>query len=321
MPVPNSMADLAQLPSANFPTGTESIGNNLDNYIRSISAILRSTNAVASATIAAASTTDIGSADAEAVIVTGSGTINSFGTGFVGCRREVTFNGSVTITNSSNIVLPAGTTFTTAAGDIHTYRCTSPGVWKLVGQSYPQLTGVNGLVSALNGKLSTSGGVLTGDFFIQKNVPVASYVSPSNNNGFRTIANLTDSVLDRFIFQYAVGGVWSDMFTMGPSGATCQGSFTASGNLISNSDESLKRGWRRVPGLIEALAAVKCGEYERIDLGTRQVGVGAQSLRKALPLAVEEGENGILSVAYGNAALVGVIELCRRLIDLEKRVG
>jgi len=34
MPVPNTMADLATLPGSNFPTGTEAIGNNLDNYLR-----------------------------------------------------------------------------------------------------------------------------------------------------------------------------------------------------------------------------------------------------------------------------------------------
>lgn len=67
MPVPNSMADLATLAGSNYPTGTEAIGNNLDNYVRSHAAIIRSTNALASASIAAASTTDVALADGESV--------------------------------------------------------------------------------------------------------------------------------------------------------------------------------------------------------------------------------------------------------------
>lgn len=91
MPVPNTMADLATLASSNFPTGTEIIGNSLDNYIRAVSAILRSTNALASAVIASASTTDVATADAESVAISGSATITSLGTGFNGCRRELRF--------------------------------------------------------------------------------------------------------------------------------------------------------------------------------------------------------------------------------------
>lgn len=34
MPVPNTMADLSTLAGSNSPTGTEPIGNSLDNYIR-----------------------------------------------------------------------------------------------------------------------------------------------------------------------------------------------------------------------------------------------------------------------------------------------
>lgn len=67
MPVPNTMSDLATLAGSNFPTGSEVIGNSLDDYLRSHGAIIRSTNALASATIASASTTDIASASGESV--------------------------------------------------------------------------------------------------------------------------------------------------------------------------------------------------------------------------------------------------------------
>lgn len=127
MPVPNSMADLATLAGSNFPTGTESIGNGLDNYMRAHAAILRSTYAVASASIASASTTDIATADAESVSITGSATITSLGTGFVGCLRELRFTGACTLVHSASLVLASGLNITTAASDALQFRCIGSG--------------------------------------------------------------------------------------------------------------------------------------------------------------------------------------------------
>ncbi|WP_426355680.1 tail fiber domain-containing protein [Stenotrophomonas maltophilia] len=143
------MADLATLASSNFPTGTEAIGNSLDNYIRSIQAILRSTYAVASATLASASTTDIGSADGESVIITGNATINSFGTGYVGCYRELRFTGTPTIVAGSNIALPSSLNITVGAGESLTFRCTASGGWTLVNMS----SGVRRFGDTMTGRL------------------------------------------------------------------------------------------------------------------------------------------------------------------------
>lgn len=160
MPVPNSMADLATIASSNYPTGTEAIGNSLDNYLRALSAIIRSTNAVASATIASASTTDIGLADGESVIITGTTTINSFGAGFVGCFRELYFQSALTLTNSSNIITGSGGNVTLAAGTSINVRCTASGVWRVVGNS-GYFTGSVG-VAGQTGLLSRSAdGVLS----------------------------------------------------------------------------------------------------------------------------------------------------------------
>lgn len=154
MPVPNSMADLSTLASSNFPTGTEAIGNSLDNYIRAGFAITRSTYGIASASIASASTVDLGSADAEYVTVTGTTTINSFGTGFAGCKRQVSFPSSLTITNSSNIVTGSGGNITVAAGTVLNVRCTASGVWRVVSDSGYFTGGVG--VSGQTGLLSRS---------------------------------------------------------------------------------------------------------------------------------------------------------------------
>lgn len=118
-----------------------------------------------------------------------------------------------------------------------------------------------------------------------------------NNSGLFAFFDLTRSVL-RFSSDTA-------------------GNFTASGNITANSDERLKRDWEDVrPGFLEAIAAVHSGTFERISTGERSAGVTAQSLQKALPEAVLEGPDGFLSVAYGQAALVAVVELTREVLRL-----
>jgi hypothetical protein len=90
-----------------------------------------------------------------------------------------------------------------------------------------------------------------------------------------------------------------------------------------SSDERLKMDWEDLPAdFVDLLALVKHGSYTRKDtpVSVRQVGVSAQSLQAALELAVSENDNGYLSVAYGNAALVACIALAKRLIELEKEV-
>lgn len=371
MPVPNSMADLATLASSNFPTGTEAIGNSLDNYIRAISAIIRSTNAIASASIASASTTDIALADGESVAITGTSTINSFGTGFTGCYRELRFSGALTITNSANIVLPAGLNLAVSAGDAYGFRCTSSGVWQLVTGKDPgalrrsgdTATGVIGfkptgqdqilirgntgaeiVIDAVNAAnsaftvLNLRGSVVrvTPNLNVDGSVLAAgSSPNPSSGvNGFAYKASggfgagfaLIDgsdniglySSFGNFNIGFGTsGGALTSRLTLDKS----SGDLTVSGNLISNSDESLKSDWNDLPGdLVERLASVVAGDYYRVDTQCRQVGVGANSMTNALPLAVSESAEGIKSVAYGNAALVGVVALARRILELEARL-
>jgi len=49
--------------------------------------------------------------------------------------------------------------------------------------------------------------------------------------------------------------------------------------------------------------------------------VGAQSLRPIMEHAVMENENGELSVAYGNAALVAAIKLAESVVELKSQVA
>jgi hypothetical protein len=90
---------------------------------------------------------------------------------------------------------------------------------------------------------------------------------------------------------------------------------------VSTSDERLKADWQDMPfDLIELLANVKNGVYRNIEDNNIRVGVGAQSLQNAIPVAVIPSENGILTVDYGPAAMVAVIALCKRVLELEKQL-
>lgn len=99
------------------------------------------------------------------------------------------------------------------------------------------------------------------------------------------------------------------------------GTLTATGDVTAFSDETLKDNWRNLSSdYIINLADVKYGTFDRIDLGIRQVGVSAQSLQEILPEAVKLNDNGLLSVAYGNAALVSSIELAKESVRLNEEL-
>ncbi len=117
--------------------------------------------------------------------------------------------------------------------------------------------------------------------------------------------------------QYNSSGAFagSANLTFNGTNLTCGGTVTA------NSDESLKINWRGYSeDFVEQLAKIKHGTYDRIDVELTQDGVSAQSLQKLLPNSVLQNEDGILSVAYGNAALVSVIKLAERLLAAESRI-
>jgi len=100
------------------------------------------------------------------------------------------------------------------------------------------------------------------------------------------------------------------------------GNMVAAGNVTAYSDERKKKNWRDVPAdLIEQLAVVKHGIYDRTDEDITQIGVSAQSLQKVMPLAVTTGIDGWLAVNYGSAALVSAIELAKRVVAQDERIA
>jgi hypothetical protein len=96
---------------------------------------------------------------------------------------------------------------------------------------------------------------------------------------------------------------------------------TCGGNVTAYSDETLKTNWRDLPAdYVTCLAELKSGIYDRLDIDSTQIGVGAQSLKKFLAYAVVADENGVLSVNYGAAAMVSAVELAKKVVQQEKRI-
>jgi hypothetical protein len=127
-------------------------------------------------------------------------------------------------------------------------------------------------------------------------------------------------VMDGGTFGFFMSGT-NSAYDQGSSKASIDsgGNFYAVGNVTAYSDEKLKKNWRSLPvDFITQLSQVKNGIYDRIDENITQVGVSAQSLQKVMPDAIIQNKEGILSVSYGNAALVATVELAKEIVSLKE---
>lgn len=97
-------------------------------------------NLSTSDSIASATTTDLSTVDGVNVTITGTDTIEAFGTVQDGARRYLTFAAALTLThNASSLILPGGANITTAAGDTAVARSLGSGNWRVI--SYTKADG------------------------------------------------------------------------------------------------------------------------------------------------------------------------------------
>ncbi|UIN20790.1 hypothetical protein [Herbaspirillum frisingense] len=136
MPVPSTITDLSVVSVVNSPAGTDPIGNTLDDYLRTIQALLRREQAQGAA-IASAATVNIGgNTDGNYLHITGTTTITSFGTVSAGISRTLVFDSSLTLThNSTSLILPGAANIVTAAGDVAEFVSEGSGNWRCVKYS------------------------------------------------------------------------------------------------------------------------------------------------------------------------------------------
>ena len=134
MPVPSSMSDLSVVAASNSPAGSDPVVT-ADDHIRALAAILRREQAKG-ATMPSGSTVNIGAnSDGSYIHISGSATINGFGTAASGVERTVVFESALTLTHSVNLVLPGGANIATSAGDAAVFRSDGAGIWRCVSYS------------------------------------------------------------------------------------------------------------------------------------------------------------------------------------------
>lgn len=218
---------------------------------------------------------------------------------------SVTANRTVTFPDVDGTVLTTGAVVTVAQGGTGATSLTANNVLLGNGTSAVQVVapGANGNVLTSNGTTWTSA-----------SAPATTISNDTTTNATRylTFTSATSGTVSTL-------NVSSTKLTYNPSTGAL-----SSTTVAGSSDERLKKNWRDLPqDLIEQLAKVKAGIYDRTDhdAPVTQVGVSAQSLQMALPNAVISDNDGMLSVAYGNAALVAAIKLAERVLILEKRIA
>ena len=256
---------------------------------------------------------DVGSADISGVLLGANG-----GTGVANTGRTITLGGNVSTAGALTTSGAFGVTLTAT----NTTSVTLP---------------TTGTLATLSGSETLTNKTLTSPTINSPTLTSPALGTPSSGN----LANCTFPTLNQntsgtaaglsSTLAIASGGTGTTGFTAGyihygsfstSSGLTYNGTdFTCGGNVTAYSDERFKTNWRDLPAdFIEQLAKVKHGIYDRTDQEMTQVGVSAQSLQPVMPNAVIE-DDGKMSVAYGNAAMVAAIKLAERVVALEAKIA
>jgi hypothetical protein len=165
---------------------------------------------------------------------------------------------------------------------------------------------------------------LTGSGTVSATATGGAGLTPTTATNATNVAIAADTTTAAtFYIPYASAttgnvGLKGTRLTVTPS----TGDFTAAGNVTAYSDERLKTNWQTLDAnILTQLAGVKTGTYDRTDTDQRQIGVSAQSLAQVMPEAIHAGEDGMLAVAYGNAALAAAVMLARKVQELEARLA
>jgi hypothetical protein len=244
-----------------------------------------------------------------------------------------------TATNATNAATVTGATQSsiTSIPNLATVGTISSGTWS---GSFGAVSGAN--LTSLNASNISSGtvgtarlasGTASASTFLRGDQTWTAVPSP--NNGTLTMGVSGTGLSGSATFTADQSG--NSTFTVTSNASSANGAstiiardasgnftannITANGDVTSSSDETLKTDWSNVIyDFVEKLAEVKSGVYKRTDTGEIQAGVGAQSLAGVLPQVVKLDENGLMSVAYGQAAMVAAVELAKQIVELKKEI-
>ena len=228
-------------------------------------------------------------------------------------------NGGTGVSTLTGIVKASGTSAFTAATSGTDYSAGTSalgtGILKSTTTTGALTIAVAGDFPTLNQNTTGSSGSCTGN--------AATATSATSATNATNVANTTTTSASTFYLAFMAANTTSNQGTNtngSLSYVPSTGALTAV-SMVSSSDERLKENWRDLPDtFLNDLAEVKHGSYNRIGNEWREVGVSAQSLFEVLPESVPADDQGMLSVAYGNAALVAAIELAKEVVELRKEI-
>ena len=109
------------------------------------------------------------------------------------------------------------------------------------------------------------------------------------------------------------------------AGFDITGTLTATADVVAYSDERIKENIKTIDNALDKVKALRGVSYNRTDLEDKstKVGVIAQEVQKVLPEVVQEKEDGMLSVSYGNMVSVlieGMKEQQEQIEALKARI-
>lgn len=169
-----------------------------------------------------------------------------------------------------------------------------------------------------SGAISTAGGLT-----VNNNVAIAS------KDAGGTVRPLLYMAGNTVVHRVAGGGSvsWYDQ-----AGSTLVASLSNVGDFVArtgtfNSDERLKKNWRRTPAdLLQRVARLrKLGNFLWKKDGVPGIGASAQEFEEVWPEAVHTDAKGIKSFNYGPAAFVIAVELVRAffayVVKTDKRLA
>ena len=135
MSVPTKLSDLTTDESTNSPSGSDSIGTQMDDYLRATQAILKQ-YASKGSNIASAGTLTIPAAG-HYFNITGTTGITGINDTWSGNIVVLKFDGIVTLTDSATLIL-FSSNIPTAAGDVISFVNEESGIWRAI--SYTKAT-------------------------------------------------------------------------------------------------------------------------------------------------------------------------------------
>ena len=142
---------------------------------------------------------------------------------------------------------------------------------------------------------------------------ITDVVTPTDHNYATYICAYSDSANSKIVLA-ASTGIFLDCST------TVTGSFTSTGDQVVSSDATLKTNLQDVTYSVEDIAKTRAVTFDWKDGRGKSAGSIAQDWKPLIPELVH-GEEGSMTLAYGQIALVNTIIEAREIEVLKKRVA